>query len=189
MEPHEGNLFELSKLVHQILSCLSETGGLSAKALYVSLVQQCAFRDVSEGMFFGVLRSLGASELIEQMPTGEIILAPAGERVTADRDFYAAFASSEEFVVRHAGEEIGKLQSTLVPPLGENLILAGRRWVVVLLDSTAKIVWVQPTKGGKAPVFRGTAGEIHTHIVEEMAATLANRDEPVLFGRGSTNTS
>jgi ATP-dependent Lhr-like helicase len=49
---------------------------------------------------------------------------------------------------------------------------------VVLIDSIAKIVWVQPTRSGKAPVFRGSAGEIHTRIVEEMAATLADVDEP-----------
>ncbi|MEZ0256990.1 MAG: DEAD/DEAH box helicase [Chthoniobacter sp.] len=179
LEPHEGNRLELSTLVHQILSCLRETGGRPAKALFVSLVQQGAFRNLDEGMFLRVLRSLGAGELIEQMATGEIILAPAGERVTADRDFYAAFASSEEFAVRHESEEIGKLQSTLVPPVGDNLILAGRRWVAMLVDSTAKIVWVQPAKGGKAPVFRGAAGEIHTRIVEEMATTLIDRDEPV----------
>ncbi len=178
LEPHEGDRLDLSTLVHQIFSCLRETGGMPAEALFTVLVKDGAFRNVREAMFRGVLRSLGAHELIEQMPTGELILAPKGERITAERDFYAAFASSEEFIVRHDTHEIGKLQSSLVPPVGENLILAGRRWVAVLIDSTAKTVWVQPTKGGKAPVFLGTAGEIHTRIVEEMAATLADADEP-----------
>jgi ATP-dependent Lhr-like helicase len=178
LEPHEGDRLDLSTLVHQILSCLRETGGMPTEALFAVLVKDGAFRNVSEAMFRSVLRSLGGKQLIEQMPTGELILAPAGERITAERDFYAAFASSEEFIVRHDTHEIGKLQSSLVPPVGENLILAGRRWVVVLIDSIAKTVWVQPTKGGKAPVFRGSGGEIHTRIVEEMAVTLASVDEP-----------
>ncbi len=129
-------------------------------------------------MFRGVLRSIGEKQLIEQMPTGELILAPAGERITSDRDFYAAFASSEEFVVRHEGREIGKLQSSLVPPVGENLILGGRRWRVDDIIAVAKSVHVSPAKGGKAPVFPGAAGEIHTRIVEEMAATLADVGVP-----------
>lgn len=42
----------------------------------------------------------------------------------------------------------------------------------------SKTVHVSPTKGGKAPLFLGSGGEIHTRIVEEMAATLADVDEP-----------
>ncbi|MEQ1852147.1 MAG: DEAD/DEAH box helicase [Chthoniobacteraceae bacterium] len=179
LEPHDDERLDLSTLVHQILSCLRETGGRPIGALFAVLVKNGAFRNVSEAMFRGVLRSLGGKQLIEQMPTGELILAPSGERITAERDFYAAFASSEEFIVRHDTHEIGKLQSSLVPPVGENLILAGRRWVAVLIDPIAKAVWVQPTKGGKAPIFLGTAGEIHTRIVEEMAATLAAEDVPL----------
>ncbi len=178
LEPHDGDRLELSTLFYQILSCLRETGGMPTGALFALLVKDGAFRNVSEAMFRGVLRSLGGKELIEQMPTGELILAPAGERITAERDFYAAFASSEEFVVRHDTREIGKLQSLLVPPVGENVILAGRRWVVTLIDPIAKTVWVQPTKGGKPPVFASSGGEIHTRVVEEMAATVPDTNEP-----------
>ncbi len=178
LEPHEGGRLDLSTLVHQILSCLRETGGMPATPLFAVLATDGAFRQVTEPMFRRVLRSLGEKKLIEQMPTGELILAPAGERVTSERDFYAAFAAREEFVVRHDGREIGKLQSNLVPPVGENLILGGRRWRVDDIIAVAKSVHVSPAKGGKAPVFRGAAGEIHTRVVEEMAASLADTDEP-----------
>jgi ATP-dependent Lhr-like helicase len=181
LEPHDDNRLEFSTLVHQILSCLRETGGMPAAALFGVLVKDGAFRNVGEVMFRNVLRSLGGKQLIEQMPTGELILAPAGERITVERDFYAAFASSEEFVVRHDGREIGKLRSTLIPPVGENLILAGRRWRVDDIIALAKSVYVSPAKGGKAPVFHGQAGEIHTRVAEEMAATLADSDEPAFL--------
>ena len=187
LEPHDADRLDLSTLVHQILSCLRETGGRPAGALFAVLVKDGAFRNLSEAMFRGALRSLGEKKLIEQMPTGELILAPAGERITSERDFYAAFASSEEFVVRHDGREIGKLQSSLVPPVGENLILGGRRWRVDDIIAVAKSVHVSPAKGGKAPVFLGSAGEIHTRIVEEMAATLADMDEP-LYLDGAAQT-
>lgn len=178
LEPHDGGRQELSTLVHQILSCLRETGGVPAAMLFNVLVKSGAFHNVSEATFRGVIRSLGRKQFIEQMPTGELILAPIGERITADRDFYAAFESSEEFLVRHDGREIGKLQATLVPQVGENLILGGRRWRVEDINTLTKNVDVTPTKGGKAPVFRGSAGEIHNRVAEEMAATLIDSDDP-----------
>ena len=178
LEPHDGDRLNLSTLVHQILSCLRETGGMTADALFAVLVKDGAFRNVGETMFRRVLRSVASQELIEQMPSGELILAPKGERITSERDFYAAFAVSEEFIVRHDGREIGKLQSSLVPPVGENLILGGRRWRVDDIMPLAKTVYVSPAKGGKPPVFRGTGGEIHTRIVEMMHAVLADIDEP-----------
>lgn len=178
LEPHDGNRLDLSTLVHQILSCLRESGGMAAESLFAVLVRNGAFRNVGEGMFRDILRALGAKQIIEQMPTGEIILAPDGEAITAGRDFYAAFEAAEEYTVRHEDREIGKLQSTMIPPVGEYLILAGRRWQVNEIDSRLKCVHVSPAKGGKAPVFRGEGGEIHTRVAEEMAATLADMDEP-----------
>jgi len=178
LEPHDGDRLHLSTLTHQILSCLRETGGMSTTALYAVLVKNGAFRVVTETMFLRVLHSLGKHALVEQMPTGELILAPNGERITSDRDFYAAFASSEEFVIRHDGREIGKLQSSLIPPVGENLILGGRRWCVNDINPTAKTVYVSPAKGGKAPHFRGAGGEIHSRVVEEMRVVLADSDKP-----------
>ncbi len=178
LEPHDAGRLDLSTLVHQILSCLRQTGGRRATDLFGVLVKNGAFRQVSEPVFGRVLRSLGSLDLIEQMPQGELILAPKGERITADRDFYAAFEASEEFLVRHEGNEIGKLQNSLVPPVGENLILGGRRWRVDQIDALAKTVFVSPAKSGKAPVFRGAGGEIHNRVVEEMRAVLADTDEP-----------
>jgi ATP-dependent Lhr-like helicase len=178
-EPHDTDRFDLSTLVHQILSCLRETGGMSATSLFAVLVKIGAFRQVREEMFRTVLRSLGEAQLIEQVPTGELILAPIGERITAERDFYAAFTASDELNVRHDGVEIGKMRSELVPPVGENLILGGRRWRVDAVDIIAKCVNVSPAKSGKAPCFTGAGGEIHTRVFEEMAATLADVDEPL----------
>jgi ATP-dependent Lhr-like helicase len=158
---------------------------MPATALFTVLVKEGAFRMVTESMFRRVLHSVGKHELIEQMPTGELILAPQGERITSDRDFYAAFESSEEFVIRHEGREIGKLQSSLVPPVGENLILGGRRWCVNDINATAKTVFVSPAKGGKAPAFRSAGGEIHNRVVEEMRVVLADSDEPPYLDRGA----
>lgn len=191
LEPHDGDRLHLSTFVHQILSCLRETGGLPANALFAILVKNGAFRAVTEAMFRRVLKSLGKHKLIEQLPTDELILAPDGERITSDRDFYAAFASSEEFIIRHEGGDIGKLQSSLVPPVGEDLILGGRRWQVNNINTNTKVVFVSPSQHGKAAVFSDTGGgggggrEVHNHVMDAMRALLAGTDEPPYLDGGA----
>jgi ATP-dependent helicase Lhr and Lhr-like helicase len=73
----------------------------------------------------------------------------------------------------------------LIPPVGENLILGGRRWCVNDIQAAARSVFVVPAKGGKAPVFRGAGGEIHNRIVEEMRAVLTDSDEPPYLDRAA----
>lgn len=178
IEPHQQNQLHLSTLVHQILSCLRQSGGLRYEALYSRLVMNGAFTNVSSDMFEMVIIAMRKTDLIEQMPQGELILGLGGERVTSDRDFYAAFMAGEEFVVRHDGKEIGKLLNSLVPPVGDNLILGGRRWQVNDIDPIAKTIFVTPSRGGKPPYFRGTGGETHNRVMAEMKFVLSERDEP-----------
>jgi hypothetical protein len=42
-----------------------------------------------------------------------------------------------------------------------------------------KLVFVVLSPGGKAPLFQGRAGEIHTRVVREMKTVLLGEDEPV----------
>ncbi len=185
LEPTDFDRMHLSTLVHQILSLLRQSGGMRATDLHDALVLRGPFRRITETQFGQMLRDLARNEIVEQMPQGEIILALHGERITAAQDFYAAFDASEEFSVRFESHDIGKLQSSLIPPVGENLILAGRRWRVDQIEPHAKCVFVSPARGGKPPVFRGSGGVIHTRIVEEMRAVLLASHEPTyLDGAG-----
>ncbi len=178
LEPLDSDRLHLSTLVHQILSWLRQTGGTSAAMLYTALIAEGPFRNVNAEQFETLLRCLAANDLIEQMPEGELILALTGERVTAAADFYAAFQGTEEYTVRHDGEQIGKLQSSLLPPIGENIILAGRRWRVDEIVPATLCVFVSPSRGGKAPVFRGARGDVHTRVSQEMRTVLFTVEEP-----------
>ena len=179
LEPVDFDRMHLSTLVHQILSVLKQSGGARAIDLHEALVMHGPFRRVPSGNFAQILRDLADHEIIEQMPQGELILAPAGERIAAACDFYAAFDAGDEFSVRCEDRDIGKLQSSLIPPVGENLILAGRRWRIDQIEAHAKSVLVSPARGGKPPFFRGGSGVISTRIVEEMRAVLLATDQPV----------
>ena len=154
---------------------------MPAATLFTVLVEQGAFRSVTASMFSRVLRALGDREIIEQMPAGELILAPQGERITSDRDFYAAFAASEEYLIRHDAVDIGKLPISAVPPPGENLLLGGRRWRVNDIQRELKTVFVSPAKGGKVPHFAGERGEIHTRVMQEIRAVLSESSEPMFL--------
>lgn len=178
LEPAETQRMHLSTLVHQVFSHLKQTGGMSAANLHESLAVRGPFRSVSAADFALLLRTLAAKQLVEQIPTGEIILTPAAERITSAHDFYAAFKSTEMFTVRHDKSEIGELPLDALPPVGQLVILAGRRWLVDEIDAATKTVWVSPAKGGQIPVFLGNGGDLHTRIVQEMKSVLLGSDEP-----------
>jgi ATP-dependent Lhr-like helicase len=178
LEPAEAQRMHLSTLVHQVFSHLKQTGGISAANLHEALAVRGPFRSVSVTDFALLLRTLAAKQLVEQIPTGEIILTPAAERITSAHDFYAAFKSTEMFTVRHDKSEIGELPLDALPPAGQLVVLAGKRWLVEEIDAATKTVWVSPAKGGKIPVFLGNGGDLHTRIVQEMKLALLSDDEP-----------
>jgi ATP-dependent Lhr-like helicase len=178
LEPVDLDQMHLSTLVHQILSCLRQTGGMNAAALFDMLIQKGPFRCVSKADFIELLRGLAKHAIVEQLPQGDLILAPEGEHITNRQDFYAAFSGTDELVVRHEQRQIGKIAADSVPPAGEHLLLAGRRWQVEEVDHKGKQVFVIPTKGRKSIHFASAAGEIHTRIITEIRKILIEEEEP-----------
>lgn len=168
LEPSPIPHLQLSTFIQQTLSILRQTGGSTAAHVHTTLCHKGIFTGITVTDFKDIMRSLAAYELIEQMPEGLIILAPLGERLTHDRDFYAAFQSSEDLTIRHKSETLGTLPTTNVPPVGENLIFHGRRWRVVDIDARSKLVEVNLTAAKKPPFFGGEAGEIHAVIRKRM---------------------
>jgi len=172
VEPPSIDVLDLSTFVQQILSVLAETGGISASRLYDILVTNGAFRKIPRSIVVGVLRSLGRNGLVEQMPDGDLILAPAGERVVNDYEFYSAFATPIEYAVVHGGRPIGRLPALAIPAEGDHFLLAARRWEVLDVDHDRCEILVSPAKGKKPPRFQGSVGEIHPRVREMMRAVL-----------------
>lgn len=178
LEPPDTNRLHLSTLVHQILSHLAQTGGMSAVHLHEALLMRGPFRNLDRPQFATLLRGLHKHNLLEQTPDGTLILGLAGETITHDRSFYAAFQSTEEFSILHNDHHLGTLAADLVPPVGENLILGGRRWEVVEILSVEKRACVQPSKNPKLPYFRGGGGAIADRVVLEMQQMLNDPAPP-----------
>ncbi|MDF9826583.1 ATP-dependent Lhr-like helicase [Ereboglobus sp. PH5-10] len=172
LEPPDSNRMHLSTLVHQILSYLTQTGGMRAINLHDALLVRGPFRNIDQRQFITLLRGLKEQELIEQMTDGTLILGLAGENITRDRTFYAAFQSTEEFNILHNDRHLGMLAADLVPPIGENIILGGRRWEVVEIITDEKRVHVKSSTNPKLPYFRGNGGNIADRVVCEMRNAL-----------------
>lgn len=173
LEPPENDRFHFSTCVHQVLSVCRQTGGAPATHLHDVLCRRGAFRRIEANQFAALLRGLAANQLIEQVPTGELILAPAGERIVESYDFYAAFASRIEFRVEHDGQPIGVLAQDNIPAEGEFLLFAGRRWRVELIDHSGKRIAVSPAKGWKQPRFAGGIGGLHPRVAQQMKRVLS----------------
>jgi len=174
LEPLDQDDWHLSTFIHQVLSILRQTGGTRADVLHRQLCEVGAFSKIDPTVFREVLRGLGKAALIEQMSDGTLILAPDGEAIVEDREFYGAFASNEEFSVRCGDQLIGLIQSDLLPPVGQHLILSGRRWRLVDVDGEQLTAYVERSSGYTKPMFGGGGGFIHNRIVAKMREILTS---------------
>jgi ATP-dependent Lhr-like helicase len=177
---------DLSTFTHQVLSVLAESGGIPAVDLFRQLVAEGVFRRVDSSLFTSVLRSLAGRNLVEQMPSGELILGLAGEQIVRHYDFYSAFATSPEYRVVHQNRLIGTLSTMTLPRVGDHLILAARRWRVMEVCHEREEIAVEPARGRKAPGFRGSGGHIHQRVRQKMHDVLfGNQDYAYLNAEAS----
>jgi ATP-dependent Lhr-like helicase len=172
-EPLETDRLHASTLVQQILSVIAETGGARADALYDTLVTRGGFTTVDRPFFVGVLRSLGAKDLLEQAAEGELILGLQGERLVRNRDFYVAFQTAEEFRVTHEGQAIGSIDAHPGLVTESYVILAGRRWKVLEINVERREIVVEPSRGGRLPAFVGSGRtDVHPRVRRMMRELL-----------------
>ena len=172
VEPPRALTYDLSTLTQQIISVICETGGLPAKALYERLCQRGPFREFEPVLFEALLRNLGARDVVNQMPEGDLILGLRGERLRRNKGFYAVFQTPEEFAVLHGEQLLGTLE--ILPRKDDHLLFAGKRWRVVEVNADQRQVHVVPARGLKRPKFTGTGGEVHPRVREKIKQVLAD---------------
>ena len=177
-EPPEPAALHLSTLVQQVLSMIAQHGGISAQQAWRTLCQAGPFRSVDAQLFGSVLRSLGQHDLIVQTHDGLLVLGLAGEKLVNHYDFYAAFASPEEYRIVHRGRTLGTLPSQTPLLEGLHIVFAARRWRVLSVDVDRKIAEVSPSPGGRPPSFGGNGPWIHDRVRQEMRLAYMDTDVP-----------
>lgn len=180
-EPPEIDHLHFSTLIQQIMSIVKEYGGKNAAGIHAALITNGAFRNVDKATFIQILRSMKEHDLIEQ-DNNDIILGLRGERITCSLDFYSAFMTPILYRVVHKGRLIGTIEDLPGGDPNEKekyLILAGKRWKVLSVDTERLEICVEPSKAGKVPKFGGGYGaDVHPKVRQKMLEILKGDKVP-----------
>jgi ATP-dependent Lhr-like helicase len=181
VEPSAPSPETASTLIHQILSVITERGGIRPPALYQLLCGPGPFATFSQGDFATLLRHMGDAnvKLIEQAPDGTLMLAAVGEQIVQSREFFAVFEVAEEWRLTSGGRALGNLPISFPVHKDSLVVFAGRRWIVEDIDDKGKTLIVVPHSGGVVPKFERTNIEpAHDRLAAEMRAVYLASDVP-----------
>jgi ATP-dependent Lhr-like helicase len=178
-EPPETGGLHLSTLVQQILSMISQHGGVTPHDAYQVLCGHGPFRHVDPRLFKTLLRDLGAADLLRQERDGLLLHGQEGERIANHHTFFAAFAAPEEYRLVAGGRTLGSLPISYPLLEGDLMIFAGRRWKIVTVDQRGKVIELTSAGGGNAPPFSGIAADVHDRVRTEMRLVYESQDMPI----------
>ena len=136
------------------------------------------FHLVDKGRFVQLLRAMIAGDLIFQNSEGLLLHGEVGERHVNHYAFYAAFASAEEWRLTVKGRNLGTIPLDQPIHQGMRLIFGGKRWLVNSVDSSTKVVDVEPSTGGNPPVFSGSPALVSDRVRTEMVEVYKGTDVP-----------
>lgn len=156
----------------------TQHGGVRPAEAYSALCEAGPFAGVSRSAFATLLRNLGGADLITQASDGTLLLGRTGERIVNHYSFYAAFATPEEYTLYSEGRLLGTLPIDQPLTEGTLLIFAGRRWRVLSVDESRKVVDLARAKGGRPPRFTGAHAPIHDRVRREMLDVYRGKDMP-----------
>ncbi|MDB4873359.1 MAG: hypothetical protein JWL97_4363, partial [Gemmatimonadales bacterium] len=179
-EPPSSGGLHLSTLVQQILSMIAQHGGVTPLQAHQTLCAHGPFHHIDQNAFGALLRDLGTADLLRQERDGLLLHGEKGERLVNHYSFFAAFASPTEYRLVAEGRALGTF-TPLAPPLpGGLMIFAGRRWKIRTVDTTAKVIELTSSTGGRPPGFSGGTGfSVHDRIRTEMRLVYESTDIPI----------
>ncbi|MDR2112562.1 MAG: DEAD/DEAH box helicase [Candidatus Accumulibacter sp.] len=176
-----------STLIQQILSVIAERGGATAGELWATLVKDGPFGGFDRDDFVLLLRHMGEKRLLTQDGSGLLLHGELGEKLVNHYDFYAVFATEEEFRLLCEGRTLGALPVAHMLFPGQYIIFAGRRWRVMDVDAGKKLIVVSPDKGGSPPSFgKGSCPMVHDEVRQEMRDVLRGAEVMPFLDQGAT---
>lgn len=163
-EPPAAKRRDVSVLVSEILSSITQYGDATEDALYELLVKKGAFRNVPRDLFAMVIDDMRDADYIHDLGNGTLVIGIEGDKEITDWHFYATFMTAEAFTVKSGNKTIGEI----MPPDsslrqlhdGGTFMLGGRYWQVQPpIDMKSKTINVKQI-GSKArflvPTSRGS---------------------------------
>jgi ATP-dependent Lhr-like helicase len=186
LEPPAERTIPYNVLYHQLLSRLVETHGSSPKDLVGHFLNSMVFPGVTPQDYSDLLKHLGATDHIEQLETGEIILGLTGEKNVRSRDFYAVFTTPPEWDVFYRERTLGRISPRPDLQLGTCLLLVGRLWEVMDIFPDKQQVMVETAKEAHDVMFLGVGiPEMHPKIAQRVREVLlSDKSYPFLDTNG-----
>ena len=177
--------FNYSTLIQQVLSTIAQHGGASAAELHRALCGPGPFELVDQARFVRLLRAMAAHDLLIQASDGLLLHGTVGERHVNHYGFYTAFQTADEWRLVAGGKTLGTVP--IFQPLYEGvlLIFAGKRWKVVDIDASARVVELQRSSGGNPPLFGGGGAAVSDRVRAEMVAVYEATDTPAWLDAGA----
>ncbi|WP_027388804.1 DEAD/DEAH box helicase [Chryseobacterium gregarium] len=176
IEPISLNKKSYDILVHQILSVVKGTSGISKKQLIAELLQNAAFKNIGTSEIEEIIDFLVGKDLIEKLGI-ELILGIGGEKIVNNKEFYSVFQTENLFKVSHKGNKVGEVPLTLQIREDENIYLSARIWKITNVDLKSKKIEVIPAKDGKRPIFEGNGANVADKIRTKMLEVLVSKRE------------
>lgn len=167
-EPPPIGRWHLSTLAQQLLSLLAQLGGIRPGEAWRILCNDGPFTGLDAATFKRFLRELAGQDLIVQDHDGSLVLGLQGERLVNHYSFYAAFNTPEEYRLVYEGKTLGSLPVDFPLAEEQQLVFAGRRWIVRHVDEATRTIELHPGRGGAPPKFGGQGGVIRDPVRQEM---------------------
>lgn len=168
-EPPDDRNLHLSTCVQQIMSVIVQRGGARPPFLHNLLIAPGGpFSRLGQEGFIKLLRSMKDKGLIRQMDDGTLLLSEKGEKIAEHYSFYAAFSTPEEYSLVADGKPLGTMPLVIPVKVGDPLLFGGRRWEILDIDDTRKVILLRQSRGGKAPRFEGGEDDVHCRIRARM---------------------
>ena len=176
-EPPSQENLHLSTLIQQIVSVVEQKSGVTALELYEILCKRGAFK-ITQKDFILLLKCLAHSDNDILMGTsdGRILLAPKGEDIVKNYDFYAVFQTKQEFRLMQGKKSLG--QYLISGPLlkGMNIYFSGKVWKILNIEKKERILSVDTTKNTSNLVYRPCHGALNTGVLREMFRLYCEKD-------------
>jgi ATP-dependent Lhr-like helicase len=182
--PQTGAL-HLSTLVQQVLSLCAQRGGFRADDAWRALCRGGPFSNIEPELFGRLLHDLAERDVLVQTHDGTIVLGHVGERLVNHYDFYSAFLSFEEYRLVVGPRTIGTLPISGPLSVDDLLLFAGRRWRVVEVRDSDRVIELEPAPGGRAPRFTGGAALLDDAVRVRMREVYESSAQGTYLDRGA----
>ncbi|AZA83614.1 DEAD/DEAH box helicase [Chryseobacterium lactis] len=176
IEPIAVNEKPYDVLVHQILSIVKGTSGISLPHLLNEITTNSTFLYIKPDEIEDIITHLISIDFLEKLGH-ELIIGVEGEEVVNSRDFYSLFETPVFFKVASNGVKIGELPLSPQIRENENIYLSAKIWSIIDIDFQTRKIEVIPAMDGRKPKFYGSAANIAFRIREKMFEIVMSKED------------